>query len=153
MRRVVLAVTVLLVAGAVSAQVVITPGPGADLLNKPLIVVTNTDLESAKRITREEAMKLVKQGKAFYVDVRTKDTYDTGHLPGALSLPGSQLLARMRELPLGKMAITYCACEKEHTAAQAVLNLNTRGFKNAAALIGGWYEWTALGLPTEATKR
>lgn len=153
MRRVVLAVAVLFVAGAASAQVVITPGPAADILSKPLKVVTNTELEAAKRITREEAMKLVKQGKAVYVDVRTKETFDSGHLPGALNLPGSQLLARVRELPPGKMAITYCACEKEHTAAQAVLNLNTRGFKNTAALIGGWYEWTALGLPTEATKR
>ncbi len=153
MRKVVLAVAVLLVAGVASAQVVITPGPGADLLNKPLKVVTNTDLDSAKRISREDAMKLVKEGKAVYVDVRSKESFDAGHLPGAMSLPGSQLLARMREIPLGKMAITYCACEKEHTAAQAVLNLNTRGFKNTAALLGGWYEWTALGLPTEASKR
>jgi 3-mercaptopyruvate sulfurtransferase SseA len=41
---------------------------------------------------------------------------------------------------------------KEHTAAVAVVNLRSAGWKNAAALAGGWDEWMALGLPTEKTK-
>jgi rhodanese-related sulfurtransferase len=150
--RKVFAIAVLFIAGAVSAQVKITPGPGTN--TQPLQVVQSQgNPDAAKRITREEAMKLVKEGKAVYVDVRSKETFDFGHLPGAMSLPGSQLIARMRELPPGKMAITYCACEKEHTAAIAVLNLNNKGWKNAAALVGGWHEWTALGLPTEVTRK
>jgi 3-mercaptopyruvate sulfurtransferase SseA len=32
-----------------------------------------------------------------------------------------------------------------------VLDLNAHGVKNTAALIGGWNEWAALGLPTEST--
>ena len=111
------------------------------------------DIASARRITRDEAIKLVKENKAVYVDVRSKQSYDLGHIKGALSIPNSQLVARMRELPPGKMAITYCACQAEHTAAVGVVNLGNVGFKNAAALIGGWNEWTALGLPTETTKK
>ena len=111
------------------------------------------EVAAARRITREEAMKLVKEGKAVYVDVRSKQSYDLGHIKGALSIPNSQLVARMREIPPGKMAITYCACQVEHTAAVGVVNLGNVGFKNAAALVGGWNEWTALGLPTEVTKK
>jgi 3-mercaptopyruvate sulfurtransferase SseA len=30
-----------------------------------------------------------------------------------------------------------------------VLDLNAHGVKNTAALLGGWNEWKASGLPTE----
>ncbi|HET7707737.1 MAG TPA: rhodanese-like domain-containing protein [Thermoanaerobaculia bacterium] len=109
-------------------------------------------IAAAPRITREEAIKLVRENKAVYVDVRSKMSFDKGHIKGALSVPNSQLMSRIRELPAGKMVITYCACTKEHTAAVAVVNLRSAGWKNAAALTGGWDEWIALGLPTEKTK-
>jgi rhodanese-related sulfurtransferase len=107
-----------------------------------------TDPATARRISFEEAAKLVKAGKGVYIDVRSKETYDLGHIPGAISIPGSQLLNRIVEIPPGKTAITYCACVEEHTAAVAVLNLNGHGFKNAAALIS----WTAARLPVEKRK-
>ncbi len=66
------------------------------------------ELNKARRISRNEAIKLVKQKKAVYVDVRTKDTYDLGHLPGAISIPLSQLPNRFRDLPVKKFLITYC---------------------------------------------
>ena len=66
-------------------------------------------LESARRITRDEAIKLVNAGKAVYVDVRSKESYDVAHIKGALSIPGSQLIARIREIPVGKTIVTYCA--------------------------------------------
>jgi 3-mercaptopyruvate sulfurtransferase SseA len=33
-----------------------------------------------------------------------------------------------------------------------VLDLNALGIKNTAALLGGWNEWKAAGLPTEKTE-
>jgi 3-mercaptopyruvate sulfurtransferase SseA len=67
------------------------------------------ELSKARRITRDEAMRLVKENKAVYVDIRSKETYDEGHLPGAISIPLSQLPNRMRDLPVKKFLITYCA--------------------------------------------
>jgi rhodanese-related sulfurtransferase len=114
---------------------------------------TEPQVAAARRINRDEAIKLVREKKAVFVDVRSKETYDKGHIKGALSFPGSQLLARMRELPKDKLVITYCACVKEHSAAVAVANLNGAGFRNAAALVGGWDDWVALNLPVEVTKQ
>jgi len=34
-----------------------------------------------------------------------------------------------------------------------VLDLNAHQIKNAAALLGGWNEWKAAGLPTESKKK
>ena len=54
-------------------------------------------------------MKLVKEKKAVYIDVRSLDSYEQGHLPGAISIPLSELPNRFKDLPAKKFLITYCA--------------------------------------------
>jgi rhodanese-related sulfurtransferase len=161
-QRLLITSAVLLLASASGAQMKVDPSKKGHVAvpqsgnSGPLQLTPSnnaTDPATAKRITFQEAAKLVKAGKAVYVDVRTKETYDFGHIPGALSIPNSQIMNRIVEIPPGKMVITYCACVQEHTAAVAVLNLNGHGFKNTAALIGGWIAWRAAGLPVEVTKR
>jgi Rhodanese-like domain len=66
-------------------------------------------LESARRISREEATKMVAEHKAVYVDVRSKEQYDISHIKGAISIPLSELPNRWKDLPVGKFLITYCA--------------------------------------------
>jgi len=149
----------LLVAGTAGAQLKRKGAPpagqqGVAIAASPggLQRVDQQPLSSARRITRAEASKLVAAGKAVFVDVRSRETYDLDHIKGAISIPNSQMINRFRELPPGRMAITYCACQEEHTAAMSVLTLNNHGIKNAAALIGGWNEWKAARLPTERTR-
>jgi rhodanese-related sulfurtransferase len=105
-------------------------------------------LSTARRIGRLEAIKLANANQAVYVDVRSEQSFASGHIKGAISIPHSQLAARFRDIPPGKMVITYCACVEEHTAALTVLELNSHGFRNTAALQGGWKDWVAAGLPT-----
>jgi rhodanese-related sulfurtransferase len=105
--------------------------------------------EQAPRISKEEAEKLYKAGKAVFVDVRTEHTYSIGHIKGALSIPGSQLAMRITEIPPKKKIITYCACHAEETAGLAVAILKAHGLKDAAALKGGWNEWRDSHYPIE----
>lgn len=81
-----------------------TPPPSGALSR-----ATQPTIETARRINRTDAARLVKEGKAVYVDVRSKEQFDLGHIKGALNLPGSQLITRMREVTPGKLIITYCA--------------------------------------------
>lgn len=111
-------------------------------------------LAGAKRIDRNEANKLVKAGKAVFVDVRSAAKFGEGHLPGAINIPLSIMRANMvnaiRQIPPGKMVITYCNCGPgEHTAAVAVVDMNRTGFKNVAALKDGYSGWLSAKLPIE----
>jgi len=71
--------------------------------------VGEASLESAKRIERDDAIKKVKEGKGVWIDVRSKESYDAGHIKGALSFPLSDIITRAKELPRDKELITYCA--------------------------------------------
>jgi hypothetical protein len=68
-----------------------------------------TSLDSARRISREDATKMVASHKAVYIDVRSKEQYDLSHIKGAISIPLSELPTRWKDLPVGKFLITYCA--------------------------------------------
>jgi 3-mercaptopyruvate sulfurtransferase SseA len=117
MRRITAAAIAALFACIASAQMKPTPGSQA----KGTIGTSNSNvqisptqtpeapLESARRVTREEAMKLVKAKKAVYVDVRSRDQYNQGHIKGAISIPESEILTGIKQITPGKMIITYCA--------------------------------------------
>ncbi|HEY3053146.1 MAG TPA: rhodanese-like domain-containing protein [Thermoanaerobaculia bacterium] len=110
MRRVAaVAIFTALVAIVAAAQKVMVPAQSSN----PNIRITpaqqDQNLDKARRIPREEAMKLVKEKKAVFVDVRSKESYDAGHIKGAVSMPESQIITRLREIPPKTMIITYCA--------------------------------------------
>lgn len=62
------------------------------------------------RISLEELKEKLDAGaEVVVVDVRSKEEFDQGHIPGAISIPYGEIEARYRELPRDKEIITYCA--------------------------------------------
>ena len=112
-RMTAVAIASVFVAGLASAQMKVQPQPPTVPPGSPMTMTptqaAEPPLESARRITRDQAVKLVKAKKAVFIDVRTKETWASEHIPGAISIPLSELNNRLRELPPGKMLITYCA--------------------------------------------
>ena len=116
MRHFVAAMAVVALSGVASAQYRTPPQgpPAVPVTANPNVQITpvspiEQSLESARRITREEAIKMVAAKKAVYVDVRGKDQYDIEHIQGAISIPLADVVTRMKDLPKGKFIITYCA--------------------------------------------
>lgn len=107
------AVVAFLATGLAQAQMksAVPPGtkPSTPVTTAVATPVPDAPLESARRITREEAIKLVKEKKAVFVDVRPKESFDQAHIAGAISIPLGEVITRVRELPPGKFIITYCA--------------------------------------------
>ncbi|HSN73524.1 MAG TPA: rhodanese-like domain-containing protein [Anaerolineae bacterium] len=60
------------------------------------------------RVAVEQAHMSAMSGDALIVDVRDREFYDTSHIRGSLSLPSSELPARLAELPQDKTILTYC---------------------------------------------
>jgi glyoxylase-like metal-dependent hydrolase (beta-lactamase superfamily II)/rhodanese-related sulfurtransferase len=81
------------------------------------------------------------------LDVREKDAFVQGHIPGARHLPRGQLELRINEeLPDPTVRI-LCCCEFGRISTLAAATLRTLGFRRAAALDGGVKLWRERGLP------
>ncbi|HXZ67417.1 MAG TPA: rhodanese-like domain-containing protein, partial [Alphaproteobacteria bacterium] len=83
------------------------------------------------------------------LDVREKDAYAKGHIPGAKHLPRGQLELRVNEeLPNPTLRIVVC-CEFGKISTLAAATLRQLGFTRAAALHGGMKEWREASYPLE----
>jgi rhodanese-related sulfurtransferase len=101
-------------------------------------------------VPREELLRRVRAGRAVVIDVRPREEYRAGHIPGALSIPLEELETRLGELPARKEVVAYCRGPYCVMAYEAVARLRARG-RRARRLTDGFPEWRASGLPVQAS--
>lgn len=99
-------------------------------------------------VSREELMNRAGEGDVIILDVRPSEEYDAGHIPGAVSVPLTDLTDRMVELPRGAEVVAYCRGPYCVLAPQALEMLHRQGF-TARRLEDGFPEWQRAGLPVE----
>jgi rhodanese-related sulfurtransferase len=84
------------------------------------------------------------------LDVREKDAFATGHVPGARHLPRGQLELRINdELPDPTERIVVC-CEFGRISTLAAATLRELGYTRVSALDGGIKSWREAEYPLEA---
>jgi len=97
----------------------------------------------------EELLRRVRDGEVTVLDVRPAEEYRAGHIPGALSVPVSELKARLRELPKAREVVAYCRGPYCVMALEAVQLLRAKGFE-AHRMEQGVVDWRARGWRVEA---
>lgn len=102
--------------------------------------------DALETVTRDELLRLVKHGDVAVFDVRPREEFDQGHIPGAVSVPLDELTARLRTLPKRTEVVAYCRGPYCVLAPQAVELLRSGGFR-ARRLEDGMPEWRLAGLP------
>jgi glyoxylase-like metal-dependent hydrolase (beta-lactamase superfamily II)/rhodanese-related sulfurtransferase len=82
------------------------------------------------------------------LDVRERDAFEEGHVPGARLLPRGQLELRVNQelTDPTKRILVYCEFGRISTLATATLR--QMGFRGAVALDGGMKAWREAGYPT-----
>jgi rhodanese-related sulfurtransferase/DNA-binding transcriptional ArsR family regulator len=102
--------------------------------------------ESGEPVTREELQRLTKKRKVTVLDVRPREEYAAGHIPGAVSIPLDELDGRLAELPGDGQIVAYCRGAYCVLAHDAVRLLAARG-RTAQRLTDGMLEWRLADLP------
>jgi len=103
--------------------------------------------------TVDEARQLYDSGEYIFVDARSLEDYEEGHIQGAVSLPVGQsedrVAAFQERYPPEASIITYCSgrtCQDSHHLAEFLLEF---GYDNVTVFIDGFPGWKAEGHPIE----
>jgi len=101
----------------------------------------------------KQVKEIYDSGKALFVDARSVENYENGHIPGAVSLPISQFDERIESFFIKYTTdhpiVTYCSgrnCEDSHKLAQLLQDF---GFTQVKVFIDGFPGWQAQGYPIE----
>jgi rhodanese-related sulfurtransferase/DNA-binding transcriptional ArsR family regulator len=97
-------------------------------------------------VPTEELRRRLAAGDVTLIDVRPADEFAAGHIPGAVSLPVTELAGRLREVPKRKEVVAYCRGPYCVMAMTAVELLRRRGYR-ARRLIESVPGWRARGYP------
>ena len=91
-----------------------------------------------------ELLHRVRAGAVTVIDVRPREEYLAGHLPGAVSLPLAELKKRLPDLSKKRDIVAYCRGPYCVMALDAVDILRRKGFR-AHRMEHGVLEWRARG--------
>jgi rhodanese-related sulfurtransferase len=101
-------------------------------------------------VSSDELLRRVRSGEVTTLDVRPREEYRAGHIPGALSVPLPELKKRLAELPKGREVVAYCRGPYCVMAIEAVGLLRKRGFR-AHRMEQGVADWRARGWRVETS--
>ena len=95
-------------------------------------------------VDRSALIERVRAGEVTVLDVRPREEYAAGHIPGALSIPLADLKSRLADLPQDREIVAYCRGPYCVLAVEAVGTLRAHGF-GAVRLEDGVPEWRGRG--------
>lgn len=98
--------------------------------------------KNVNNVTAEEAHELMKNTKnLMIIDVRTKEEYKEGHIPGSRSIPVGQLSSRINELNKYKDGPLLLHCASGGRSPAAVRILLKHNFSNIYHMKHGLRGW------------
>ena len=93
-----------------------------------------------KKITSDEAKKMMETQKAIVVDVRTLEEYNEGHIPNAISVPLETIENEAEAKLKNKDALILVYCRSGRRSREAALKLIEKGYTNVIDF-GGIQDW------------
>ena len=92
-------------------------------------------------ITAEEARKLMDSEKdRIILDVRSREEYDQGHIPGAILIPDTEIEAKAADLLPDKDQLILVYCRSGRRSKLAAQRLADLGYTNIREF-GGILDW------------
>ena len=102
------------------------------------------DRDELEPITLDDLKRRLRDGSATIVDVRPREEFEAGHIPGAISIPVKDVKRRLKDLPRSKEVIAYCRGPYCLYSLDAVGLLRKAGFR-ARRAHEGLPEWKRAG--------
>src|SRR5580765_3354855 len=105
---------------------------------------------SVEEVDARRAQELLDGGDApLLVDVRERDEWEQGRIPGSVLVPRGNLESRIENVAPDRSQPVVLYCAAGNRSAFAAKTLTELGYERAISLAGGYEDWKRSGLPTE----
>ena len=99
-------------------------------------------------ISPQDTAAKLNSDEAVIVDVRDRDEWEEGHIPGATHMSRGTIELDIEEKVPDPNAMIICHCGGGGRSALAAESLQKMGYKNVRSMAGGFKAWKAAGLQT-----
>jgi molybdopterin/thiamine biosynthesis adenylyltransferase/rhodanese-related sulfurtransferase len=110
-----------------------------DLLQQVKAEIDEIDAPSARALLESE--------NPIVVDVRERDEWEEGHIPGAVHVPRGSLESRIEAAAPDRARPLVVYCSGGSRSAFAAKSLEELGYENVLSLRGGFTDWKRNGFP------
>jgi adenylyltransferase/sulfurtransferase len=100
-------------------------------------------------IAEVDAREAQEMADAVFVDVREREEWDEGHIPGAAFVPRGNLESRIENVVPDRSTPIVIYCASGARSAFAAKSLGELGYENVASLTGGIVDWKRNGYEIE----
>jgi len=116
------------------------------------ISIETSIIQEPMAIPLAQAYQLFQTRQALFLDARSLEVYEFGHIPGARLFTWNNPETPV-EIPetidKQQLIITYCSDETCDKSIELAYFLFENGFQNVRILYEGWEKWTAANYPIE----
>ena len=92
----------------------------------------------SRPVSWKDAEQARKSG-AFLLDVRTREEYALGSMPGAVNIPNEEVRSRLAEIPRDRTVLVFCGVGLRGYLVERILRQN--GWTDVSNLSGGYKTW------------
>jgi len=110
-----------------------------DLLSRVKAEISEVDSTGAEALAGNGTL---------FLDVRERDEWEEGHIPGAVHVPRGYLEQRIEQLAPDRDAPILLYCAGGSRSAFAAKTLQELGYRNVVNLAGGYTDWKRNGFET-----
>lgn len=123
------------------------------VLSFPIATLAGHEEDWIDTIPADRLKRLLDSGvNLFLVDLRPAKEFARQRLPGAHSIPSTELPSRFSEIPKTVRVVLYCACQKHESGDKAVF-LKSKGYRNISIMLEDFRDWVKRGYPVETNGR
>ena len=97
-------------------------------------------------VSPTDAVKLINKS-AIVIDVRTADSFASGHIANARNIPLADLTKDPEQIKKNKTKIVLAVCDSGLDSGRAASALRKAGYEHAFSLRGGLKAWRSENLP------
>ena len=112
--------------------------------------------QGVKTVSLAQAYALFQEGQTLFIDARVPEEYGELHIPGAINLPPEKLEEEGAQALAGiaheRLTVVYCGQVSCDAALKVAEKLQSLGYTQVTAFLGGFTAWDEAGYPAATSK-